>query len=63
MVVNLELKQYAQSKEVPLYRVAEKFGVNAATFSRWLRKTFSREDSKRFKEYVDQIAKERGWEE
>ena len=59
MVVNLELKHYAQMKEVPLYMVAEKFGVAEATFSRKLRKEFSPEEAERFKNYVDEVAEER----
>ena len=57
MTENLELKQYAQRNGVSLWKIAERWGVADATFSRKLRKPFSPEDSERFKMYVDQIAK------
>ncbi len=53
---NTELKFYAASKGVRLWQVAEKFGITDATFSRKLRKEFSKEDAERFKKYVDDIA-------
>lgn len=57
---NKELKLYAASKGVRLWQVAEKFGVTDAYFSRKLRKEFSKEDAKKFKLYVDEIASESG---
>ena len=57
MTENLELKQYAQRNGVSLWKIAERWGVADATFSRKLRKPFGPEDSERFKMYVDQIAK------
>ena len=57
--MNDELKNYANSKKVKLWQVAEKFGVVDNTFSRWLRKEFTPERKKLFKQYVDEIAKEK----
>jgi hypothetical protein len=55
---NNELKCYAANKGVRLWQVAEKFGITDATFSRKLRKEFSKEDADKFKKYVDEIADE-----
>jgi hypothetical protein len=55
---NNELKFYAANKGVRLWQVAEKFGITDATFSRKLRKEFSKEDADKFKKYVDEIADE-----
>lgn len=57
---NNELKYYAQCRGVRLWQVAEKFGVTDASFSRKLRKKFSKEDAEKFKLYVDEIASESG---
>lgn len=53
---NNELRFYATEKGVKLWQVAEKFGVTDATFSKRLRKPFSKEDSELFKTFVDDIA-------
>jgi predicted DNA binding protein len=55
---NNELKFYAANKGVRLWQVAEKFGITDATFSRKLRKEFSKKDADKFKKYVDEIADE-----
>ena len=57
---NDKLRVYATSKGVRLWQVAEKFGITDATFSRKLRKEFSKEDAEQFKVYVDEIASKGG---
>jgi intergrase/recombinase len=57
---NNELKFYAANRGVRLWQVAEKFGIADSSFSRKLRKEFSKEDSEKFKLYVDEIANEGG---
>ena len=58
MTRNNELKQYAKQKKVELWRVAERFGFTDSVFSRKLRQEFNPEDAKKFRNYVDEIAKE-----
>ena len=56
---NADLRDYAKSKGVKLYEVAQKFGVVDNTFSRWLRKEFEPEKQAQFRNFVDEIARER----
>ena len=56
---NDELRLYAAGKGVRLWRIAERFGITDAAFSRKLRKELSVDDAVLFKHYVDEIASDR----
>lgn len=57
---NEELRQYAKDGGVLLKQVAEKWGVTRHTFSKKLRTEFSKKDSERFMNIVDEIIEEGG---
>ncbi len=57
---NDALRDYATSRGVRLWQVADKFGITDWSLSRKLRKEFSKEDAELFKRYVDEIASEGG---
>ena len=58
-MTNGRLRQAAEEKRVPLWKVAEKFGVTDSHFSRWLRREFSEERMKQALQYIDDIADSR----
>lgn len=53
---NNRLRQAAAKKNVPLWMVAQKFGITDSHFSRWLRVEFDRDRMKQALQYVDEIA-------
>lgn len=63
MTANEDLRQYAKERGVPLWRVANAFGINDGNLSRRLRFEFSPEQAEHFRRIVDEIEnamKERG---
>ena len=56
MKPNMDLRFYARGKGVPLWRVAEAYGIHENTLLQRLRKQLSEEDSADFKAKVDKIA-------
>lgn len=57
--MNKDVKKYAKSKGVRLWRVAEELGTSDSGFSRMLRHEFSEERKQEIMEIIDQLA-ERG---
>ena len=57
---NKELKDYAKSKGVYLYEVAEGLGKSESTFLRHLRTELSPDALSKAKDVIDRIAAERG---
>ncbi len=53
-----EIKRIIKEKGVKIWQVAEKFGVADTTFSKYLRKEFSEEDSNRILNIINELAKE-----
>ena len=53
---NMRLRTAAKNKNVNLWEVAERFGVNDATFSRWLRQEFTPEKMREALKIIDDIA-------
>lgn len=45
-MTNTEIRNTAKEHGVPLWKIAEKFGITDSTFSRKLRKEFPEEDKK-----------------
>lgn len=59
---NIDLREYAKSKGVLLWEVAEKLGYIDSNFSRKLRKEFAETEKVAFCRAVDQIAERKGAE-
>lgn len=55
---NTEIRTAAKENNVPLWRVADKFGVTDSSFSRKLRKEFNAADKKKALDFIEQIAAE-----
>jgi len=52
----MELRFFAQRYGVPLWKVADEYGVSEPTIIRWLRKEFTAERAEEFKQIVLKIA-------
>lgn len=55
---NAEIKEMAKTNKVPLWKIADKFGITDSHFSRKLRKEFSPEDKQKALDFIKQIAAE-----
>lgn len=58
-MANREIRQYAQDKNVYLWQIAMKLGINDGNFSRKLRKELSKEETSKIMHYIDEIAREK----
>ena len=58
MKPNMDLRFYARGKGVPLWRVAEAYGIHENTLLQRLRKQYSKEDAEEFMRIVDKIYRE-----
>lgn len=56
---NEQIRKAANEKGVNLWEIAERFGVNDTTFSRWMRKDFLPDRRDQALKFVDEIAAER----
>ena len=56
MKPNMELRFFAQRYGVPLWKVANEYGVSEPTIIRWLREEFTSERAEEFKQIVLKIA-------
>ena len=56
MKPNMDLRLYARGKGVPLWRVAEAYGIHENTLLQRLRKQYSKEDAGEFMRIVDKIS-------
>ena len=57
MKPNMDLRFYARGKGVPLWRVAEAYGIHENTLLQRLRKQYSKEDAEEFKKIVDKLSR------
>lgn len=55
---NKEIKEYIKSKNIPMWRVAEKLGIADSSFSRMLRYEISEEKKSQIKAIADELAAE-----
>lgn len=53
---NADLRAYSETRGVPQYRIAKKFGVVDTTFCKWMREEFSEEMKEKYRAVVDSIA-------
>ncbi|NLG11389.1 MAG: hypothetical protein GX562_07675 [Coriobacteriaceae bacterium] len=53
----MDLRFYARGKGVPLWRVAEAYGIHENTLLQRLRKQYSKEDAKEFMRIVDKLSR------
>lgn len=55
-VNNMDLRDYAKSKGVKLWQIAEKLNINDGNFSRKLRKELPDQEKKKIIMIVDEVA-------
>ncbi len=58
-IYNLDIREYAKNKGVPLYVIATKLGINDGNFSRKLRDELSEDKKTEIKAIIDELAAER----
>lgn len=56
---NKDLRDYAKSKAVKLWEIADKLSICEMTMTRKLRYELSADETERIKNIIDEIAKER----
>lgn len=59
---NIEIKNYAKSKKVCMWEIADKIGIADSSFSRKLRYELSGEEKELIVSVIDEIAKEKSAE-
>ena len=57
-IYNLDIREYAKSKGVPLYAIATKLCINDGNFSRKLRDELSEDKKVEIKAIIDELATE-----
>lgn len=55
-IYNLDIREYAKNKGVPLYVIASKLGINDGNFSRKLRTELPEEKKTEIKAIIDNLA-------
>lgn len=55
---NKEIREYAKSKNVLLWQIADRFGINDGNFSRKLRHEFEQEEKQKIKRMIDELSEE-----
>lgn len=55
---NVDIREEAQMKNVFLYQIADKMGIQETRFCKMLRKEFAPEEKERIKVIIDAIARE-----
>ncbi len=58
-MTNRDIREYAKSKAVFLWQIADKLNINDGNFSRKLRKELSDAESSKIIRYIDEIANEK----
>lgn len=53
---NKEIKEYIKSRNIPMWRVAERLGIADSSFSRMLRYEISEEKRTQIKAIADELA-------
>ena len=59
MKANQDIRNYAQSKDVRLWEIADKLGINDGNFSRRLRKELPNSEKQKLYAIVDNIVAEK----
>ena len=54
---NQEIRIQAKANNIPLWKIAEAFGVTDSTFSKWLRKELPQEKKKKALEVIANLSK------
>ena len=57
---NKDIKEKAKASGVPLWMIAEKFGITDTQFSRWLRHEFTEERKKQAFEFIEELSGKKG---
>ncbi len=60
---NKDIREYAKRKNVKLWRIANKLGVNDGNFSRKLRRELQEETKQQIFEIIDNLARDQGGED
>lgn len=60
---NKDIREYAKRKNVKLWRIANKLGVNDGNFSRKLRCELQEETKQQIFEIIDNLARDQGGED
>lgn len=60
---NKDIREYAKRKNVKLWRIANKLGVNDGNFSRKLRRELPEETKQQIFEIIDNLARDQGGED
>ena len=60
---NKDVREYAKRKNVKLWRIANKLGVNDGNFSRKLRRELPEETKQQIFEIIDNLARDQGGED
>lgn len=55
-MTNQDIKRYAKTKKVKLWRIANAIGVTDSTFSRKLRKEFTNEEKEKIYCIIDRLS-------
>lgn len=56
---NVEIKEYARTHGVLLWRIADKLGITDSYFSKKLRYEFSAEEKQRIVKIIDELSKDK----
>ena len=56
---NCELRAYAKQKDVLLWQIADRLGINDGNFSRKLRHELPEAEKERIRNIIDEVAAER----
>lgn len=56
--MNVDIKEYAKNKGIPLWKVANELKINDGNFSRKLRFELSQEEKEQIFKIIDDLAKE-----
>ena len=57
---NQDIKERAKAEGIPLWMIAEKFGITDGQFSRWLRHEFTAERKKQAFEFIEELSRGKG---
>jgi len=55
---NKDIREYAKTNNIPLWKIAQKLGINDGNFSRKLRVELSEEKKTEIKAIIDELAVE-----
>ena len=55
---NQDIREYAKSKNILLWQIADKLGINDGNLSRKLRREFTPEENRQIGKIIDELAEE-----